>query len=169
MPHAAPLVTLQINTVDLPCSWGILFLQLFSSDCQVHFHRWLLLCGQNLRLLLPRVHPTIDSGGLLYSRCSVFLFSSLSILLDSGFIFCMYFYRERYFCRKEPCMVYESFSYFFLFYASFVCALSSSNLPFFPGIQFSLVSELFASLVNAHASLCNFRHGWIFTDFFLQW
>lgn len=119
--------------------------------------------GRTWDCCFPEFIP--PSTVVVYYIPDVLSFSSLSILLDSGFIFCMYFYRERYFCRKEPCMVYESFSFFFLFYALFVCALSSSNLPFFPGIQFSLVSELFASLVNAHAYVTSGMDGFSLISF----
>lgn len=107
-------------------------------------------------LFLPRFHPTTDSGGLLHS---IFLFPFYIIL----FLHSVYTFTQRALSEGKNIAWSMSRHGFFpsLMPGKFVCALSSSHLPFFSGIQFSLV--------NAHVSVCDSRHGWFITDFFLQW
>lgn len=88
------------------------------------------------------------------------LFSlSLPILFDSDFIFCMYFYMEGFFSRKERNGLTWSVSPFLLQPLLPLWCLVSWYVPshlqiyLISGIQLSLISEFSASLVNTHAAV----------------
>lgn len=80
---------------------------------------------------------------------------SLPILLDSVLIFHMCFYMEGSFCSKEQSIwvpFFPNHSCLFDTWWVGMCPLIF-KFPVCSGTQLSLVSEFFASLLNAHASV----------------
>lgn len=104
-----------------------------------------------------------------YSKRSVFLFLFYLIL----FLYSVCTFTWRTLSVGENIVgSIEFLPYFFpLFYAWLFCVWCPLifEFAFFSGNQFSLVTALFASLVNARTSVCDSRRRWAFPGFFPQW